>query len=336
MAKSFNYIRAVFSEDEQRKFLLQSQEILKLTNIQLAQEFKVCERTIRDWKNEKTTIPAEIVSWLEKATNLKPKYAKRDHREVAMKSALLGGRARLEKYGKVCFDESYRRQQWKKWWDTDGKFRPRENTILARKHFSYPKKSAELAELIGIILGDGGISKRQVTITLNCFDDNEYTSYVSDLIQKLFNVKPNVSRREKISTNSVVISRTGVVELLKELGLVVGNKIKFKVDIPSWIKSEKQFAMACLRGLFDTDGSVFKHCYKVKDKKYSYTKMAFTSASPPLINSVFTILKDLGLGVRISKNGRDIRIDSQADVRKYCRIIGSHNAKHLRKLKFNL
>lgn len=336
MAKPFKYLRAIFPKGEQQRFLNESQDFLGLSNSQLAKRFVVCERTIRDWKNEKSTLPFDFVHNLVQTTGIKPQYYIRDHREVARKAALIGGKARLKQYGKICLDEDYRKRQWQKWWNHSGQFRSRHGTVLARKPFTRPKKSAKLAEFIGIMLGDGGLSKRQATITLNCFDDSEYTFYVSELAEKLFHVRPSILRREKMSTDSLVISRTGLVELLQKFGLVIGNKIKQKIDIPPWIKLNKQFSIACIRGLFDTDGSVFKHRYKVRGKEYSYMKVAFTSASPPLIDSVLKELEDLGIKARISKNGRDVRIESQAEIQKFFSIVGSNNTKHLRKLKFNL
>ena len=50
------------------------------------------------------------------------------------------------------------------------------------------------------------------------------------------------------------------------------------------------------------------------DKKYCYTKIAFTSKSDVLLKSVENILINLGLCVRITKDGNDVRIDNQNDV----------------------
>src|SRR4051812_36419732 len=49
-----------------------------------------------------------------------------------------------------------------------------------------PDKSTNLAKFIGMCLGDGYISKYQVSITLNSLADKEYLPYVLNLITKLF------------------------------------------------------------------------------------------------------------------------------------------------------
>jgi len=41
-----------------------------------------------------------------------------------------------------------------------------------------PERSSNLAEFIGIILGDGGITERQVTVTLHKHDDKDFCFYV--------------------------------------------------------------------------------------------------------------------------------------------------------------
>ena len=108
----------------------------------------------------------------------------------------------------------------------------------------------------------------------------------------------------------------------------VGNKIKHQVDIPNWVKRNKSYSIACLRGLVDTDGSVFIHKYKVKNKLYFYKKIGFTSRSAPLRQSVFKILKRIGLKARLS-GSYDVRIDSQENVKKYFYLVGSNNQRKL-------
>src|SRR3989344_3154088 len=47
-----------------------------------------------------------------------------------------------------------------------------------------PSFSSDLAEFIGIVLGDGGITSRQVVITLHKDDDRDYAEYVVGLVKK--------------------------------------------------------------------------------------------------------------------------------------------------------
>lgn len=49
------------------------------------------------------------------------------------------------------------------------------------KNIHHPELSPQLAELAGVIFGDGGISQYQLTITLNRLSDLEYSKYVESL-----------------------------------------------------------------------------------------------------------------------------------------------------------
>lgn len=81
------------------------------------------------------------------------------------------------------------------------------------------------------------------------------------------------------------------------------------------------------------NGCFYINSYIVGGKKYSYFKIAFTSASVPLINSVAKTLINFGIHARISKNHKDVRIEDRQYVLKYIQDIGSHNNKHLQKIE---
>ena len=130
----------------------------------------------------------------------------------------------------------------------------------------------------------------------------------------------------------VTISRKGLIAYMSSVGLVVGHKVRHQVDIPGWILDNEEYSLACVRGLMDTDGCVFTHRYKVGGKIYKYKKIAFTNKSKPLLNSVYSILKNIGLHPRFSTTF-DVRLDSIQDVKSYMKIIGTHNNKHLKRYK---
>ncbi len=109
--------------------------------------------------------------------------------------------------------------------------------------------------------------------------------------------------------------------------------MKQRFDIPDWIKENRDYMIACIRGLVDTDGSVFTHRYRVNGKMYAYKKIYFSSSSPPLIKTVHDFLTNEGFYARISKAGVHIRIESIAGVKRYMEIIGSSNPKHWKRYK---
>ena len=149
----------------------------------------------------------------------------------------------------------------------------------------------------------------------------------------LFEVTPAVYHDAKDSVNNIVISRKNLVKFcVEKLDLKIGNKIRQQVDIPEWIKRNKKFQIACVRGLIDTDGSVIIHKYGVNGKLYNYKKLQFTSLSRPLLLSVYKILKDLEVNPRLARQ-KEVWIDSKMSVKKYFDIVGSHNLKHLNRYR---
>jgi len=200
-----------------------------------------------------------------------------------------------------------------------------------RKEIAYPNRSAKLAEFIGIMLGDGGITRKQISITLHSKDDREYFQFIYNLIERLFQVKPGVYQNKSYKAIRLQVSRMNLVDFLVKLGLKRGNKVKQGADIPKWIKKERELKIACLRGLIDTDGSVFTHRYRVNGKLYAYKKMCFANHARPLLKSVERILSELGFTPKIRSEKEELYLYNEEEVKRYFEEIGTHNPKHLRR-----
>ncbi len=334
MAKLDISKRAKFPINKQGLFIKDCAKRLGASNNQIAKLLNVSARTITDWKREKFLITFQAAKILGKKSGIKlPGNLKsKDKFWYTTKGAYNGGLAMYRKYGCVGIDPEYRKKKWFEWWKQRGKFKnhPILNNPLP---INQPIKSEELAEFVGIILGDGGITKNQVTITLHHVDDEKYGKFIIKLIKKLFSVNPSIYHKPKYSVNNIVISRIKLVKLLTEkLGLKIGNKIRQQIDIPRWIKANKNYQIACIRGLMDTDGCLVIHKYKVNRKQYCYKKLDFCSASKPLIKSIMKMLKVFDFSPRLSHNGRNVWIDGQEEVKRYFQLIGSNNPKHKKRL----
>jgi hypothetical protein len=333
MAERHKSKRVKFQSGKQRGFLLAVKNKLGINWREFAKILKISEKTLLDWKREKITLPLDTVKTIHKKSGLPiPKnvtllspywYTK--------KGARKGGLAVLKKYKIIGGNPQLRIKKWREWWEKEGRFK--EHPILNKKlPFKKPKKTRELAELIGILLGDGGISRYQIKITLHLKNDLAFSRYVVKLIEDLVGVKPSVHCREDCSVLNIEISRIGLVDYFtSSLGLKVGNKIRQKVNIPQWIMRKKEYRIACLRGLIDTDGTVIIHRYKSRDQFYVFKKLGFTNRSFPLLKSVNNILNELKIKNRITKDQYDVRIEAVADVRRYFDLVGSNNPKHLKR-----
>lgn len=328
MAESIKSQRVGFPKSRQKRFLQNAKRKLSISWRDLAKILSISERTLTDWKREKFTIPFETAKFLAQKSKIHlPSTALVKERFWYVKRASrAGGLAVYKKYGSVGGNPETRKEKWRKWWKIKGRFVPRPFLKIRQ-----PKFSAELAELTGILMGDGGISKYQVVVTLHNKDDKAYSRFVIKMIKKLFGVAPRVYEDRANSVNDLVVSRKAMVNFcVSGLGLKLGNKIKQKIDIPQWIIKRKNFQIACVRGLIDTDGSVFTHAYKVHGKLYQYKKLSFTSRSQPLLISVQKILRNLNMNPRLSPD-TDVRLESIKDVATYFKKVGSHNPKHLKR-----
>lgn len=321
--------RVRFPRGKQRAFLKRVRE--RLTIASMARVSHCSERTVRDWQREKFSMSLTAVHALSAKTQSPVPKSIRIHDAYAhiAKASRMGAVATIRKYGCIPRDEKRRKEQWRLWWELEGKFK--KNPIFETKAIYRPRKTAELAEFIGIMMGDGGISEYQIIVTLHHIDDLEYATFVSSLIKKLFRIKPKIYHSLKNSVNDIVVSRKELVRYLHELGLPIGNKVKQQFDIPAWVRHDRKFVIACLRGLVDTDGCVFTHRYRVKGTWYSYKKLSFTSASEPLRKSVRAILQEFGFHPRMTN--KDVRLDRAEDMKRYFSIIKSHNPKHLKRYK---
>jgi len=314
----------------QKKFLLKISKSLNLTWKQLANVIGVHDRTVRDWVNEKYRMPYLVAQTLSKKACIPlPKNVRIiNWKQELMKASKKGGEIKYEIYGNVGGDEIKRKKAWKKWWDKKGIFI--EQQILQKKCIKIPQKSVKLAEFVGIMMGDGGMTKYATTITLNSESDLDYSIFVCKLIEKLFNVSPKIYKDRDSLAMGIVVHRKNLVEFCESIGLKVGNKPEQGLNIPSWIKNNKRYSVACVRGLVDTDGSIFTHKYKVRGKEYNYKKLSFTSCSTPLCQSVYKILKNNGITSRLARN-IDVRIDSKESMKTYFKLFNTHNPKHLKR-----
>jgi len=201
--------------------------------------------------------------------------------------------------------------------------------------------SIELAELIGIILGDGSIWTRSggyyyLVICGDSEKDKDYLlNYVKPLFENLFN-KKMYSRTHKTNKELfITIGNKDVVHTLNHFGLPSGNKKINNVKIPSWIFKSEEYLKACIRGLIDTDGSVCP----ITGRDYPY--IWFTSNIENLRDTFKMAMEKLGFktskwNIRETR-GADTYIGNKEHINKYIQTISFKNRKHLDKLKiFNL
>lgn len=295
----------------------------------LAKISNVSPRNFRDWRNERLCIRKSATLVLLKKYNVKlPEDIKKlEDRWIKFKSrnGKIGGYAFKKIYGNPATPEGR-----SKGGRNALKILRERGIIPESTVFNHPYYSRKLAEFVGILLGDGGITNEQIQITLNSIADKEYLEYVKTLAKNLFKVAPKTFKKKDCNANVIYYNGVNLVNFLKEIGLKTGNKVKQQVGVPPWI-NKKCYKIACLRGLMDTDGGVFIHRYKVNGKEYSYKKICFTNYSVPLLSFVHRTLSELGFTPKIINDigmvNKKVWLYNSKEVKQYFEVVGSSNER---------
>ncbi len=179
----------------------------------------------------------------------------------------------------------------------------------------YPEfsKSEELAELIGVTLGDGNISQfprtERIIIVGNSSNPGFINRY-SNIVEKVFNKKPLVSKMR--GANCIRISLYQKF-ISKRLGIPTGNRGKMVYQLPLWIKNNKVLLTSILRGLFEAEGSLSIHL-----KTYTYN-FQFSNLNESLLNIVKEGLISLGYNPEVRDSS--IRLRRKHEVEAFKRLI---------------
>lgn len=184
------------------------------------------------------------------------------------------------------------------------------------------KRSAELAEFYGIMLGDGHISRFQIVVTLGT-KELSYVEYVSALMNELFEAKPTILIR-KDGYRDVYFGSVDLIKYLKVDGFVT-NKVKYQVDIPQWIFEKPKWMNSFVRGFFDTDGSVYQLRFGIQ--------VSFTNKSARLLISLHNMLTALGYNPSAISTDR-IYLTRRKDLARFFSEIKPANTKHSRRYQY--
>lgn len=316
--------RCKFEKGILKQFIIQAQRSLGRTTEELGGDIGVSGRTLRDWKREKFYPPEEIIRKLSQISGVKlPIYTHLSRYWFAVDAARLGGKRRFELYGLLGNRESRVKGGVMSW------MKRTNNPDIWKKYtktFRRPKESIDFAEFIGIMLGDGGLTRTQCVVYLSSVTDQEYAYYIKEKIKSLFDLTASIYKLKKDKVWRVSISSVNLVEYLVSQGLSVGNKVHLQVGVPNWIWLNTKYIKACIRGLVDTDGSLFIHKHLINGKEYLYPTIVFSNRSQPLLEFVFRGLLQLGFHPKPSLNNQ-IWLRKQSEVKQYFQDIGTRNFK---------
>lgn len=188
---------------------------------------------------------------------------------------------------------------------------------------SYPAflKNERLATLIGLMWGDGNIYKfprtERLTIALGT-DKPELIYYAVLLLEEVFKKKSSIYKPKNSNVVKITIYQKNISKRLK---IPSGNRRHAKEGIPPWIWRSKKYLIACLKGLFEADGSLSIHL-----PTYTYN-LSFSNSNERLLKDVQEALVKLKLNPEVRYNA--IRLRRKNEVKYFEKLINfrKYNAR---------
>jgi intein/homing endonuclease len=165
-----------------------------------------------------------------------------------------------------------------------------------KRNIKLPKSNnVKLAEFLGILTGDGYMNVYRnydyiIEIAGNKESDKNFLkAHVTNLIKELFNINPSYIERHDQNTAYLRVRSKAIFNYL--LNKEFKRGIKGNIKVPEWVKNNKKFRLAFIKGLFDTDG-----CVSLKNKEgKKYPVASLASKSKPLLKDIKRFLELIGL-----------------------------------------
>jgi len=145
-------------------------------------------------------------------------------------------------------------------------------------------------------MGDGNLSNpngRAIRLRITC--DTKYGELINKIISSIKELLPNnkVSIVERKKTYCDISCYSNKWEKWLDWRVGQGSKCDQNIRVPGWIKKNKKYSIECLRGLFETDGSIYF------DR--GYQMIIFVTSIPGLATDAFEMIKNLSFNPHIYK-----------------------------------
>lgn len=205
----------------------------------------------------------------------------------------------------------------------------------------------DLSEVVGVILGDGCLSKYwsnseniwryELAFTGSSSEYTYYENFVQPTIKKYFGISGRLFLRKDNSTRYHIKSRK-VCEFFHSIGIPYGKKSN-NLSICDGILSKDDLAIACIRGIWNTDGSIYRRYnkkYGNHKRVYNHLVMQLKMGSKLLITQVKKVLETVGIEsnkIIPESNTFVLRITQQEAISTYLSNIGFSNIHHINRLK---
>ena len=196
-----------------------------------------------------------------------------------------------------------------------------------------------LAEFVGILLGDGSICLKNINskchnrlkITLDSNTDKEYITYVSDLIENIFEIKPQINKRKNENAVDLFIFNKDIIGfLINNVGLKLSPKWNRALIPETFLKNNLDLMV--VRGYFDTDGALVT----ANNNGTIYPRLEMKVCPSPMQSQFIAILTKYKLkfgAYQIGKGKIRIQLNGKGELKKWINLIGFSNQKNIDKIK---
>ena len=196
----------------------------------------------------------------------------------------------------------------------------------------------DLAEFVGILLGDGSLGiyhsragsrllvQHRIKITLNSIKDAAYSHYVASLIESIFGKKPKFHKRKGINAVDVYLLGENNLLFLTDLGMVLSPKWNRAIVPEKFMISPLDKLV--IRGYMDTDGCIAA----VNNNGIRYPRIEMKISPSPMQPQLIQILKNNGFKPqvnRLEKGKVRVVLAGMGNLRKWVDSIGFSNSRNL-------
>lgn len=169
--------------------------------------------------------------------------------------------------------------------------------------------------------------------------DNDYQYYediIRPIVKKNFGLDKAIRIRRDCNAFEIRYSNKEFVEFFRNIGFSFGKKIE--VRIPDVILGNKNNIKACIRGIFNADGTVYRRYskrYKNHKRLYgNYAVIEIKINSRKLLEQIKEELNKLNFHVNKITYNKDyptIKITQQNDVDRFFKEISTSHPYHIKR-----
>lgn len=175
--------------------------------------------------------------------------------------------------------------------------------------------------VIGLALGDGNLSNskgRAPRLRITC--DKKYPLLIKRIVGSLSELLPQ-NKVSLVDRHASYLDVSVYSNHLKEIipwKLGGGSKFVQGASVPEWIKENNLYAKQCVRGLIETDGSVYF------DRKYKM--VIFTTIIRKLADDLLEMMFSLGFSPHfyeiIGKKNKEYHVRLSKNVQEFIDLVG--------------